>query len=336
MTVPADSHCFDWTQFWTNPAHATSFLEGPLVASYDHAELKVWFDSLLNSLHDGDRALDLCCGNGAATAGLLAAADRRSLDIQVAAIDAARVQPPRHLTDRATFHECPAERLPFEDETFAVVVSCFGLEFCSYEIALREIRRVLRPGGEVACLMYAIESPLITKYLTFLRVYNQGLGRLLDAVIKATSHEVLYASSSERLALTSDLRRFIDDDVPQPVYREQLHAMIDSVLAVERLQEDLSAQTDDRRHDLAVLEQLSQSFGLMRAACTAALPAVDPQQLGDVVELIGANSRSTSASSMTARQLVRVADSVGFDDTCVIPFRFRGPLFGWLLTGVRP
>ncbi|MDG1936116.1 MAG: class I SAM-dependent methyltransferase [Paracoccaceae bacterium] len=49
------------------------------------------------------------------------------------------------------FHEADVEDLPFEDESFDVVLSQFGHMFAPRpEVALREMLRVLKPGGNIA------------------------------------------------------------------------------------------------------------------------------------------------------------------------------------------
>src|SRR5262252_8397137 len=50
---------------------------------------------------------------------------------------------------RARFARGNAEVLPFRDSAFDVVYGCSVLHHLAVEVALREVRRVLRPGGRL-------------------------------------------------------------------------------------------------------------------------------------------------------------------------------------------
>jgi demethylmenaquinone methyltransferase / 2-methoxy-6-polyprenyl-1,4-benzoquinol methylase len=53
------------------------------------------------------------------------------------------------------FVEADALRLPFADDSFDLVTSAFGFRnLANYEAGLREIRRVLKPGGTIAILEF--------------------------------------------------------------------------------------------------------------------------------------------------------------------------------------
>ena len=53
------------------------------------------------------------------------------------------------------FFEADALRLPFASDSFDLVTSAFGFRnLADYEAGLREIQRVLRPGGTIAILEF--------------------------------------------------------------------------------------------------------------------------------------------------------------------------------------
>ncbi len=97
--------------------------------------------------------LDFGCGNGAQTllfadqVGRLIGAD--VVPDHVAAFAAAARR--QGLADRATALLYDGARLPLREASVDVVISCEVLEHVADEaVALREIRRVLRPGGRLA------------------------------------------------------------------------------------------------------------------------------------------------------------------------------------------
>ena len=101
-------------------------------------------------LRSTQRVLDVAAGNGNAT--LAAArrfADVVSTDYVGALLERGRE---RAKADRltVTFREADAEALPFEDASFDVVLSTFGVMFTPDQAqAAHELTRVCRPGGKI-------------------------------------------------------------------------------------------------------------------------------------------------------------------------------------------
>ena len=145
-------------------------------------------------------ALDVCCGTGDLALALgrvsrgqvvgvdfchpmlaraveKAAARRSSGDAQSPAV--ARLGP------RVAFLEADALALPFRDGSVDVVTSAFGFRnLASYGRGLEEIRRVLKPGGQVAILEFSrvrwpVFGPIFRFY--FRRVLPR-LGTLISGV----------------------------------------------------------------------------------------------------------------------------------------------------------
>ncbi|WP_291842483.1 class I SAM-dependent methyltransferase [Bradyrhizobium sp.] len=99
---------------------------------------------------DGQKLLDVGCGDGAIAFGLAQqGATVTALDADPSMIAAARVREKNEAT-RVQFVEGDAESLPFGDATFDVVVAVTVLCFVQdAERAVKEIARVLKPGGRL-------------------------------------------------------------------------------------------------------------------------------------------------------------------------------------------
>ncbi len=103
-------------------------------------------------LQPGERVLDVACGTGVVTR---LAAERVGangttvgLDLNPGMLAVARAATPPELS--IDWHEASADSMPFPDDSFDVVLCQMGLQFVSDKIAaLREVRRVSRPGGRV-------------------------------------------------------------------------------------------------------------------------------------------------------------------------------------------
>jgi ubiquinone/menaquinone biosynthesis C-methylase UbiE len=104
------------------------------------------------ALRPGERVLDVACGTGVVAR---LAAERVSpsgtvaaLDLNPAMLSVARSVPSAGATIR--WYETSAESIPLPDDAFDVVLCQLGLQFVADKsAALREMRRVLAPGGRV-------------------------------------------------------------------------------------------------------------------------------------------------------------------------------------------
>jgi demethylmenaquinone methyltransferase/2-methoxy-6-polyprenyl-1,4-benzoquinol methylase len=103
----------------------------------------------------GDRVLDAACGTGD-----LALADHRAGALEVTGVDFSTrmLERARRKAPGIRFVEGDMLALPFADGAFDSATVGFGVRNVSdLELALRELRRVLRPGGRLAIL--EITSP---------------------------------------------------------------------------------------------------------------------------------------------------------------------------------
>ena len=97
----------------------------------------------------GDRVLDACCGTG----DLALAAEREGGIVTGLDFSPRMLERARRKSDTVTWVEGDLLALPFEDGTFDSATVGFGVRNVDdLEAGLRELRRVLRPGGRLAIL----------------------------------------------------------------------------------------------------------------------------------------------------------------------------------------
>ncbi len=144
---------------------------GPIVA--DAAGVKV-----------GDRVLDVACGTGAAT---LAAAEKAGPSGHVVGLDAKpdMLAVARRKPTQIEWVEGTAEALPMPDDSFDAVVSQFGFMFFEDKPgALREMMRVLRPGGGIAVAVCdAVENS--PGYAALAKLLDRLFGRDVGGAFRA-------------------------------------------------------------------------------------------------------------------------------------------------------
>ncbi|WP_040286732.1 demethylmenaquinone methyltransferase [Sporosarcina koreensis] len=120
----------------------------------------------------GMKALDVCCGTADWTIALANAVGTNGtvtgLDFSEAMLSSAA--PKTEDYPNITLVQGNAMELPFEDNTFDVVTIGFGLRNVpDYEKVLKELYRVVKPGGLAACL--ETSQSLIPGYRQAFRLY---------------------------------------------------------------------------------------------------------------------------------------------------------------------
>ena len=140
------------------------------------------------------RALDICCGTG----DLAAALQKRSAG-RVLASDFCHpmlVAARRKLGGGALF-ESDALRLPVRDGSLDLITVAFGFRnLTDYDAGLREMRRVLRPGGMAAILEFS--QPRARLFAAAYHFYSRRLLPLIGGVITGERDAYRYLPESIR------------------------------------------------------------------------------------------------------------------------------------------
>ena len=132
------------------------------------------------------RVLDLCCGTGDMTFALWRQAGKSLPVILGADFSQAMLQRAAAKSAGTPLHWAGADalHLPFADEQFDLVTAAFGFRnLANYDAGLREIARVLRPGGECGILDFGEPRGLIgAVYRIYFKHVLPAIGTLISGV----------------------------------------------------------------------------------------------------------------------------------------------------------
>ena len=137
------------------------------------------------------QVLDLCCGTG----DMAFALRREGADSHITGADFSHAMlvlaSAKSSSDRPLkWIEADALQLPFPDQSFDLLTSAFGFRnLADYEAGLREIRRVLRPGGEYGILEFSEPEGLMGKlYNVYFKSVLPRVGKLISGSKGAYSY----------------------------------------------------------------------------------------------------------------------------------------------------
>ena len=137
------------------------------VAALENRAAGASYRALVRSMWDtmaigaADIVLDVGCGSGALdrllaprlTEGRIVATDLNPFLLKEATVLAEEV------TGRILFQQANAEKLPFADGLFDAAFTVTVLEECDADLALRELYRVVKPGGRAGVIVRSIDLP---------------------------------------------------------------------------------------------------------------------------------------------------------------------------------
>ncbi|MEX2225303.1 MAG: methyltransferase domain-containing protein [Dehalococcoidia bacterium] len=180
---------------------------------------------LLPHLTPNMRLLDVGCGPGSITIGLAAAlapGETTGVDASDEAIDSARRRATEENCTNVRFEVADAYALPFEDATFDAAFMHAVLQHLADPLAaLREVRRVLKPGGVIGVAdadydgsIIAPDDPMLRRsfdVMAALRERGTGdvrVGKRLRSLLHEAGFERTVASANAQSDGTADAVRW--------------------------------------------------------------------------------------------------------------------------------
>ena len=141
--------------------------------------------------------LDLCCGTGDLAFAMARKGKARIIgaDFAHTMLVRANAKSAAEANSRLPFLESDALQLPFADESFDLVTAAFGFRnLANYEDGLREMRRILKPGGTIGILEFT--EPPVGLFGDFYRWYFRKILPKVGGAISGDAAAYKYLPSS--------------------------------------------------------------------------------------------------------------------------------------------
>ncbi len=151
-------------------------------------------------LHAGEYLLDIGCGTGR----LLEAIGKKYPDVILAGIDISQEMldiAGKRLSKKIHIERSEAEKLPFAAEKFEVIVLGNMFHYIREPmLALKEMMRVLKPGGRIVITDWCNDYMSCQVYGLVLRVFNQAHCKTYK---KRECYQLLYSSGFDDIKIES-------------------------------------------------------------------------------------------------------------------------------------
>ena len=155
-----------WDQYWHSNRIASCF-DGGSQTNYQGEVRKSW-ELFFSSLANKSRILDLCTGNGAVPLIAGEVSEKNNKQFSITGADLANIDPARFLQGYASLPfkinfkgGVNAEDLPYENESFDVVTSQYGIEYGDVAKVFGEMARVVAAGGKVKMVIHARDGIVV-------------------------------------------------------------------------------------------------------------------------------------------------------------------------------
>lgn len=122
------------------PMNSVEYHLGELAVAKDPSDVR----RIIPEVHPDERVLDIGCGAGQSLIVIASTKPSYGIDIEIEALKLGKT-----LAKEIRFSAARGEALPFRDAAFDLVFSRVAIPYMKIDQALKEARRVLKPGGRV-------------------------------------------------------------------------------------------------------------------------------------------------------------------------------------------
>jgi ubiquinone/menaquinone biosynthesis C-methylase UbiE len=165
-----------WSRYWASgPLHSCP---NAFAGNYDD-EIRDFWMSFFGSLPDGASILDIGTGNGAVAFLARDAADALKRRFHIEGIDAAVIHPAaaaaRHGIEAGDIvfrGNTSCERTGYPDGHFDAASSQYAIEYSRIDDSLKELARVLKPGGVAGFVIHHAGSEALVTTLAELKAFD--------------------------------------------------------------------------------------------------------------------------------------------------------------------
>jgi SAM-dependent methyltransferase len=316
-----------WDRYW---AYGNLHSFSQMSSGNYHGAVAAYWRACFAVADPGSRILDVATGNGAIALLALEASDSHSKAFTIHGIDLADIEPAARIGDPAVaerlgrihFHgRTGAEALPFDDGSFDLVCSQFGLEYSDLSRSFPEIARTLRPRGRLALIMHHADSVL-------LRAAHEEL-RQLDYVLDDVK---LYLRARNLLRAMAEAHRGTKNRAARrnPKLEKKRRALHDAMATVRRAAES----SPNPNMLLGPAQYVREIFAAAdRSSADELLKWLD-----EALRRVSANRRrlqdmiDAAMDEAHAARLRELAVRSGFRDIDLVPFHEDdGAMLGWRL-----
>jgi ubiquinone/menaquinone biosynthesis C-methylase UbiE len=314
-----------WNKYWEH-GFLTS-CRNAFAGNYEGAIRDRWVD-FFSSLSVGDRALDICTGNGAIAMIANQVSRDLGLELEIHGVDSAAIRPTetvtrnRELLEGIQFHgSTPAECTSFPEQYFQAIVGQYALEYTPIEGCVSEMARIAAPGARLQFIIHHDQSIVMDTSREEIR--NVSLLFEETALFDKAAALILIVGS----AGTPEARQALQNDPRAEAAREALNEAAARVTGAAE-----SSEHPQLLH--MALKNVAEAY----KTCGTGGVQSALSLLQDCRERITANAErledlmSAGRTEAQVDNICAVFTTTGFEvEPPSLVHHERGPLMGWML-----